>query len=179
MAKLREDGAVAARALEWTILAAARSEETFGANPAEIDAGKGVWTISADRMKADADHRVPLSDRMLEILAKVPIGGKFVFPSQAGKKLPHEAMLKVLRAIRLGVTVHGFRSTFRDWAAEQTSYPNEVVEMALAHAIESKVEAAYRRGDLFEKRRRLMADWAMFCASPPSAKKGNVVSLRA
>ncbi len=179
MARLRENGAAAARALEWTILAAARSDETFGANPAEIDAEKGVWTISAARMKADADHRVPLSDRMLEILAKVPIGGKFVFPSQAGKKLPHEAMLKVLRAIRSGVTVHGFRSTFRDWAAEQTSYPNEVVEMALAHAIESKVEAAYRRGDLFEKRCRLMADWAAFCESPPAAKKGNVVSLRA
>jgi integrase len=129
-------------------------------------------------MKADADHRVPLSDRTLEILAKVPIGGKFVFLSQAGKKLPHEAMLKALRAIRPGVTVHGFRSTFRDWAAEQTSYPNEVVEMALAHAIESKVEAAYRRGDLFEKRCRLMGEWAMFCASPPVAKKGNVVSLR-
>jgi integrase len=116
---------------------------------------------------------------MLEILAKLPIGGKLVFASQAGKKLPHEAMLKVLRAVRPGVTVHGFRSTFRDWAAEQTSYPNEVVEMALAHAIESKVEAAYRRGDLFEKRRRLMADWAAFCESPPAAKKGNVVSLRA
>jgi integrase len=178
MGKLRANEAVEARALEWTILAAARSDETFGADPVEIDTGKGVWTISAARMKADADHRVPLTDRMLEILAKLPAGGKFVFPSRAGKKLPHEAMLKALRAIRPGVTVHGFRSTFRDWAAEQTSYPNEVVEMALAHAIESKVEAAYRRGDLFERRRRLMADWAAFCESTPMEKKGNVVSLR-
>jgi integrase len=173
--------AVEARALEWSILATARSDKTFGADPVEIDAAKGLWTISAARMKADADHRVPLRDRMLEILAKLPVGGKFVFPSRAGKKLPHEAMLKVLRAIRPGMTVHGFRSTFRDWAAEQTSYPNEVVDevvemaLALAHAIE-KVEAAYRRGDLFEKRRRLMADWAAYCASPPVSNKDNVIS---
>jgi integrase len=178
MTLLRMSATTAARALEWTILTAARSEETFGAAPDEIDKAKKVWTISAARMKADADHRVPLSDRMLDILEKVPADGKFVFSSRAGGKLPHEAMLKVLKPIRQGVTVHGFRSTFRDWAAEQTSYPNEVVEMALAHAIESKVEAAYRRGDLFEKRRRLMADWAAFCESPPAEKKGNVVLLR-
>jgi integrase len=131
----------------------------------EIDAGKKVWTIPAARMKAASDHRVPLTDRAIEILEKLSRGTKFVFSGKnPNKKLPHEGMLKVLKTIEASVTVHGFRSTFRDWAAEQTAHPNEVAEMALAHKISSKVEAAYRRGDLFEKRRQLMADWAAYCS---------------
>lgn len=115
-------------------------------------------------MKAEADHRVPLSDRMIEILGKLDRGTVFVFSGlNPKKKLPHEAMLKVLKAIQPGVTVHGFRSSFKDWASEQTGYANEVSEMALAHKIPGKVEGAYRRGDLFEKRRLLMDDWATFC----------------
>ena len=118
----------------------------------------------ATRMKAEADHRIPLSDRMLELIGKLDRSTTFVFSGlNPNKKLPHEAMLKVLKAIWPSVTVHGFRSTFKDWASEQTAYSNEVSEMALAHKIHSKVESAYRRGDLFEKRRALMADWTAFC----------------
>lgn len=129
-------------------------------------------------MKAAVEHRVPLTDRLLEILENQSRDSKFVFSGKnPNKKLPQEAMLKVLKAIRPGITVHGFRSTFRDWAAERTSYPNHVVEMALAHAIGNKVEASYRRGDLFEKRQRLMADWAAYCAKPVGKAK-NVTPLR-
>ena len=121
---------------------------------------------------------MPLTDRMIEVLEKLDRGTKFVFSGKnPTKKLPHEGMLKVLKAIRPATTVHGFRSTFRDWAAEQTAYPSDVVEMALAHKVASKVEAAYRRGDLFEKRRHLMADWATYCAKP-STVGSNVLPLR-
>jgi integrase len=166
MGKLRKEEGTAAAALEWTILAAARTDDTLGFPWAEIDTEKKVWTVPAARMKAEADHRVPLTDRMLEILEKLDRNTAFVFSGvNPKKKLPHEAMLKVLKAIRLGVTVHGFRSTFKDWASEQTAYPNEVSEMALAHKIPNKVEGAYRRGDLFEKRRQLMADWTEYCSA--------------
>ena len=162
--KLRNEQGNAAAALEWTILAAARTDDTLGFTWSEVDTEKRLWTIPAARMKADADHRVPLSDRMLKILEKMDRDTTFVFSGQhPKKKLPHEAMLKVLKAIRAGVTVHGFRSTFKDWCSEQTAYSNEVSEMALAHKIPNAVEAAYRRGDLFEKRRRLLADWAAYC----------------
>jgi integrase len=174
MGKLRnEEGTTAAAALEWTNLAAARTDDTLGFTWPEIDTEKKVWTIPAARMKADADHRVPLSDRMLEILGKLDRGSMFVFSGRnPKKKLPHEAMLKVLKAIRASVTVHGFRSSFKDWASEQTVYANEVSEMALAHKIPSKVEGAYRRGDLFEKRRALMHDWAVYCLSQTTHNRG-------
>jgi integrase len=128
----------------------------------------GVWSVPAERMKAGKEHRVPLSERAVELLFALPREGEFVFMGgRAGKPLSNMAMLELTRGMLpgLGYVPHGFRSTFRDWAAECTSYPSEVVEMALAHAIESKVEAAYRRGDLFEKRRRLMADWASYCST--------------
>ena len=121
-------------------------------------------------MKGDKEHRVPLSDRALAILRELPREtDDAVFPGRsAGGFLNQDAMADVLAKLRPGVTVHGFRSTFRDWAAETTAYPNHVVEMALAHAISNGVEAAYRRGDLFEKRRRLMEEWADYSASPAS-----------
>lgn len=166
MGKLHQQEGTAAAALEWTILAGARTDDTLGAVWPEIDTEKKVWTIPAGRMKAASDHRVPLSDRMLEILEKRDRGTKFLFAGRnPQKKLPHEAMLKVLKAIWPSVTVHGFRSTFKDWALEQTVYSNEVSEMALAHKIPNKVESAYRRGDLFEKRRELMVIWAAFIAA--------------
>jgi integrase len=116
-------------------------------------------------MKADADHRVPLTDRMIDILESLPRNGEYVFPGHnSSKRASGAVMWHLLRSIRSSSeTVHGFRSSFRDWAAEQTHYPSDVIEMALAHTIANKVEAAYRRGDLFEKRRQLMADWATFC----------------
>jgi integrase len=154
--------------LEWAILAAVRSEESLGAEWSEIDTVKRVWTIPAARMKAEADHRMPITDRMLEILQGLPRAGKFVFPGRTPeKKLSTAVMWQLLQAMRpkSSFTVHGFRSAFRDWAAEQTGYANHVVEMALAHTIGDAVEAAYRRGDLFEKRRALMADWAEYCSA--------------
>jgi integrase len=169
MVELRGRASVTSRALEWTILAAARSDETRGAQWSEIDIEKRVWTIPGTRMKAAAAHRVPLTDRMVEILKDQPHVGMTVF-SSTSKKLSITAMWKLLRNIRSSSseTVHGFRSSFRDWAAEQTAYPSDVIEMALAHTIANKVEAAYRRGDLFEKRRALMADWTAYCAGEPA-----------
>jgi integrase len=178
MDKLREQEGTAAAALEWTILTAVRSDNTIAAVWSEIDTAKKVWTIPKERMKADADHRVPLTDRMIEILDSLNHDTTFVFSGKNTKKgLSHEAMLKALKGIRPGITVHGFRSAFKDWASEQTAYSNEVSEMALAHKISNAVEAAYRRGDLFEKRRRLMDDWADYCESS-GVSGDNVVTLR-
>ena len=180
MVALRERKGVAAQALEFTILTAARTGEAIGAKWNEIDFDKKVWTIPTDRMKARKEHRVPLSDRAVEILGDLPRerGNPFLFiGAQKGLPLSDMAMLSVLRRMgRSDITVHGFRSTFRDWAAEQTAYPNHVVEMALAHVIGNKAEAAYRRGDLFEKRRKLMDDWAVFCTCN-SADNGKVVRI--
>lgn len=168
VARLRSRKAVAALALEFTILTATRTGEVLGATWGEIDLHAAVWTIPATRMKAGNEHRVPLSERALAILAEVaqlrlePGGEAAVFPN-GRSRLSGMVMAMLLR--RMGVkdaTVHGFRSSFRDWAAECTNYPHEVCEMALAHTIGNKAEAAYRRGDLFEKRRGLMADWADF-----------------
>ena len=169
LVKLREHEGVAARALEFTVLTAARTSETIGAKLSEIDRKNKLWTVPSERMKAGKDHRVPLSDRALEILEEVGSGGddkdSFVFRSRGlDEPLSNMAMLKLLQRMgRGGLTVHGFRSTFRDWGAEKTKFPNEVIEMALAHAVGDKVEAAYRRGDLFEKRRVLMRSWAHYC----------------
>jgi integrase len=176
-------GGMAAEALRFAILTAARSGEVFGATWKEIDLKARAWVIPADRMKAAKEHKVALSARAVELLERLePLkrdGDSFVFPGQVkGKPLSSMAMLMLLRKMkRDDVTAHGFRSSFRDWAAETTAYPGEMVEMALAHAIGNKVEAAYRRGDMFERRRRLMDDWATYCTSKPG-EGGNVVSIR-
>ncbi len=180
--KLREQDGVAARALEFTILTAARTGETIGAKRDEIDTKSKLWTIPADRMKAGKDHRVPLSDRALKVIEDVGTGAddkdSFVFPGRSpGEPLSNMAMLKLLQRMgRAGLTVHGFRSTFRDWAAERTSFASEVIEMALAHSINDKTEAAYRRGDLFDKRRQLMETWSQYCLKPAASDK--VIQLR-
>jgi integrase len=176
---VRSRQGMAARALEFAALTAARTGEVLGAHWSGINLAAKVWAIPADRMKAEREHRVPLSDAALDILQKVkplalttdgmPNRAAPVFPGPR-RALPMSdmTMLMLLRRMkRDDLTTHGFRSTFRDWAAERTSYPREVVEMALAHAIGNKVEAAYRRGDLFEKRRQLMIDWANFCTVEP------------
>jgi|TARA_R100000049_G_C1954972_1_gene107584 integrase len=156
--------AVAALALEFVILTAARSGEVIGGTWAEVDLAKAVWTIPAERMKAAKEHRVPLSPRAVEILESLqPLDSDWLFPGAAGGKLSSMAMAMLMRRMKVDATVHGFRSGFRDWAAECTGYAHEVAEMALAHAIENKVERAYRRGDLFDKRRRLMQDWQNYC----------------
>jgi integrase len=167
MSDLREQQGNAARALEWLILNASRTNEVIGGKCDEIEFRKGIWTIPAERMKAGKEHRVPLSLRAIEI-AKAQPEDQYLFAGRdAGQPLSNMAMLELLKRMgREDLTVHGFRSTFRDWAAECTTYPNEVSEMALAHAIADKVEAAYRRGDLFEKRRQLMLDWARYCEAP-------------
>lgn len=168
---------VAALALEFTILTAARTSEVTGMTWAEVDLSNAVWAIPAKRMKAGREHRIPLSGRAIEILKAVrELGQNWVFPGSRGK-LSGMAMAMLLRRMGKDATVHGFRSAFRDWSAECTSYPHEVCEMALAHVIGNKVEAAYRRGDLFEKRRRLMDDWTSFCLKPGDAIT-NVTSIR-
>lgn len=183
MSALRRREGVAARAFEFAILTAARTNEALGATWSEIDLDGGVWTIPADRMKARRDHRVPLSEPALALLRSIPReeGSDYVFisPMVKGKPMSNMALLATLKRMdRTDITAHGFRSTFRDWAAETTAYPDAVVEMALAHAIGNAVEAAYRRGDLFEKRRRLMADWAAYCASVGHSAN-TVVAIRA
>ncbi len=168
--------AIAARALEFTILTAARSGETLGATWAEIDLNAAIWTIPAIRMKAGKEHRVPLSPAALAILRTVkPLHTKPddlsapLFPGQRTGQLSVMAMTMILRRMkREDITVHGFRSAFRDWAAESTSFAHEVCEMALAHVIGNKAEAAYRRGDLFEKRRKLMEAWATYATTKPA-----------
>ena len=178
MEDLRGRSATAARALEFAILTAARSGEVLGADWREIDLQKKLWTVPAIRMKAGREHRVPLSARAIEIIEEMKEFGTdgFVFPgAKPDTPLSSMAMSMLLRRMKANVTVHGFRSTFRDWASEVTSFPHEVCESALAHTISNKAEAAYRRGDLFEKRRRLMDAWSSFCSNVRVAK---VVALR-
>ena len=185
---LREQEGTAARALEFAILTAARTGEVIGATWGEIDLNGKIWTIPASRMKAGREHRVPLSARAVEIVASMgKLAGDDVSPKthvfpglKTGKPLSNMALLMLLRRMAQDeVTAHGFRSTFRDWCAERTSYPGEVAEMALAHTVSNKVEAAYRRSDLFDKRRRLMDDWAKFCGTVQPAIQNNVASFRA
>ncbi len=181
LVKLRDLEGVAARALEFTILTAARTSETIGAKHNEIDRKNRLWIVPGKRMKAGRDHRVPLSGRALAILGEFNDAydqkEDFVFAGRSpGQPLSNMAMLKVLQRMnRRDLTVHGFRSTFRDWAAEQTKFPSEVVEMALAHSIGDKVEAAYRRGDLFEKRRLLIVAWSNYCAG--TDQSGDIIQL--
>lgn len=176
MTKLREMESMAALALEFLILNANRTSEVTDALRVEVTGV--VWTIPADRMKARVEHRIPLCKRSLEILeiAKaLDEDSEFLF-SKKGKKLSNMAMPMMLRRMGEGVTVHGFRSTFRDWVSEETMHSPEVAEMALAHTISNKVEAAYRRGDLFERRRILLTDWEAFCTSKTYE---NVIDLKA
>jgi len=180
MVELREQEGVAARALEFAILTAARTSEVIGAKWGELDLVERLWTVPGERMKAGKEHRVPLSDAALAILEDVRAirQSDFVFPGgESGRPISNMAMAMTLRRMGRGdLTVHGFRSSFRDWAAERTGFPAEVAEMALAHTVSDKVEAAYRRGDLFQKRRQLSAAWAQFCAAAPAA--GQVVPIR-
>lgn len=167
---LQNREAVAALALEFAILTAARTGEVIGAKWNEVDLDKAIWTVPASRMKAGKEHRSPLSPRAVEILKLTQgLGNEWLFPATKGGSMSGMAMSMLLRRMKVDVTVHGFRSGFRDWAAECTGYAHEVAEMALAHTIENKVERAYRRGDLFDKRRRLMDDWATYCATIPAA----------
>jgi integrase len=176
MQTLRRREGVAPRALEFTILTACRTKEVLGARWSEVK--DGLWTIPSERMKAGRAHIVPLSDRVHDLLDDLPRESDWVFiGSRTGRPLERHAMRDTLKAMGVAATVHGFRSSFRDWAAEQTAYPREVCEMALAHSIPNKVEASYRRGDLLEKRARLMADWSHYCAMP-AAGGAAVVPLR-
>jgi integrase len=170
MARLRARGGIDARALEFAILTAARSAEVLGARWDEINVTEATWTVPGKRMKGGKEHRVPLSPAALEIVKAVKSDSDLVFPvgDQSGR-----AIYRELKRAGADASAHGFRSTFRDWAAEQTTFPNHVIEQALAHSI-GKVEAAYRRTDLLEQRRQLMNAWAKFCAGD-----ANVVPLRA
>jgi integrase len=173
MALLQQQEGTSARALEFAVLAAARTGEVLGAQWGEIDEAAKVWIIPAGRMKGGREHRVPLSERALEIVAAMEPAeaapDAFVFPgAKAGRPLSNMAFLMLLRRMgRDDLTAHGFRSSFRDWGAETTRYPSEVLEMALAHAVGDKVEAAYRRGDLFERRRQVMDAWSLWCRNGP------------
>ena len=186
--KLRAAEGMGARALEFAMLTAARSGEVRGARWAEIDRDAKLWTIPAARMKAGREHRVPLSNAALSMLEALPRidAADWVFPASRttvdgqAKTLSDMALTAVMRRMKLDAVPHGLRSTFRDWAAERTNYPRDVAEMALAHTIGDKVEAAYRRGDLFDKRRQMMNDWAEFLARPElPAKVIDMASRRA
>jgi integrase len=200
MAALREQGGIAARALEFTILTAARASMTTGATLDEIGAREKLWTLSAERMKSDREHRVPLTARALDLIEEMKtvrlVEDKFIFPGgKKGKTLSDAAMAAVIDRmneenekagrpkwmdprLRRPVVPHGFRSTFKDWTSECTSFPNIVSEMALAHKVSDKVEAAYRRGELLEKRRRLMEAWTAFATSDPTKAGNKVVPMR-
>jgi integrase len=177
--RLKESDSIAGQALELCILTAARSGEILGMRWTELDLEKKLWTVPANRMKAGREHRVPLSGRAVLLLRELhkARSGDFVFPGQARKKpLSNMAMEMVLRRMKLeNVTVHGFRSSFRDWAGNVSNFPREVVETALAHVIGDKAEQAYRRSDALEKRRRLMEAWASYCE--PKAKS-NILQLQ-
>lgn len=174
MAALRHQEGAGAKALEFLVLTAARSGEVRGATWSEIDLEVGEWTVPAERMKAGKEHRVPLSPAAVDLLKGLERveGTDLVFPSARKAPLSDMTLTAVMRRMKVDAVPHGFRSSFRDWASERTAYPGDVVEMALAHAIADKVEAAYRRGDLFAKRRALMDDWASFLgrANAPMAR---------
>jgi integrase len=187
MVELRAREGISARALEFAILTAARTGAVIGATDGEVDLATKIWTVPPERTgvkitrEDPKPRRVPLPDRAVAILKALPreAGNPHFFAgAKAGKPLSNMAMLELMRDMRAGYVPHGFRSTFKDWCAETTNYPNEVSEAALWHTVADEVEAAYRRGDLFEKRRRLMADWAEFCSSKP-APRGDVIPINA
>lgn len=197
MGRLRALEGKGARALEFAILTAARSGEVRGAKWAEVDLDAAVWVVPAERMKMKREHRVALSPQAVALLrgllrtpengqvsqlnahadAGVPADQGLVFPAPRGGVLSDMALVAVVRRMGVDVVPHGFRSTFRDWAAERTNFPHELAEMALAHAIESKVEAAYRRGDMLAKRAAMMTAWAKFCDTP-IVKSGTVIAMK-
>nr|WP_255476592.1 site-specific integrase [Geminicoccus flavidas] len=157
---------MAARALAFAILTAARSGEVRGMTWAELDLGAAVWTVPAYRMKAHKEHRVPLSKAALALLGKPGAPDELVFPGTRNRPLSDMTLAAVLKRMgRTDLTVHGFRSSFRDWAGEASSHPREVIEAALAHRLKDKAEAAYARGDLLAKRRALLEDWVAFLRS--------------
>jgi integrase len=178
MAELRDQHGTAARCLEFVILTLARTGEAIGSKWSEFDFAAKLWRVPAERMKAGKEHVVPLSDRAIEILTKLPRTGDFVFEgARAGRPLSNTAMLMLLRRMgRSDLTVHGFRSSFRDWAGETTAHPREVIEHALAHRLKDKAEAAYARGDLLAKRTRMMRDWSRYCGTAPG-EAGKVVAM--
>jgi integrase len=182
MAKLRDDNTIGAKALEFCILTATRTGEVLGARWYEIDLAANVWTLPADRTKAAREHRVPLSGRARAILEELwPMrSSPIIFQSPRGARpLSHVAMAKLLaRQSDDRATVHGFRSSFRDWVGNETHFPREVAEAALAHVIGDKSEQAYRRSDALEKRRKLMNAWAEFCSTDSASKNAKVVGLR-
>jgi integrase len=180
MSELRKRTSLSAKALELLILTASRAGEIFGARWDEIDLDNKVWTIPAERMKAEKAHEIPLSDRAVEIIKSIPkvAGCVFVFPgTDTEKHMTTAAGMKIMKALRPGFHQHGFRSSFRDWAADQTRYPREVIEHALAHHIKDKAEAAYARSTVFPKRVKLMQAWTDYCAVIP-AKSATVTPIR-
>jgi integrase len=168
MADLRAIDGILARSLEFLILTAARRDEARLAQWSEIDLAGQIWSIPGARMKTGRDRRVPLSVRAIEILQSLPRRSPYIFPGRSSATAPNMMWEFLREKMGVPVTVHGFRSTFADWCAEQTDFSREVREMALAHAVGDRVEAAYRRGDLFDKRRQLAEEWARFCASGPA-----------
>ncbi|HTZ68960.1 MAG TPA: integrase arm-type DNA-binding domain-containing protein [Roseiarcus sp.] len=182
MTELRARQDVSARALEFIILNASRVGEVLGARWREIDLDAGLWRIPAERMKGSAEHVIPLAPRAVAILEGLRSNrahDALIFPGQRSA-LSNQTIRNVLLALRPGLTAHGFRSTFRDWCGDQTNFPREVAEAALAHKVGNTVEAAYRRGSALEKRRKLMQAWADYCAKPPATSRSdNVVAIGA
>lgn len=170
--KASDSGLIAKLSFEFLILTATRTSETLDATWGEFDVADALWTVPAERMKAKRIHRIPLSSRCLEILAtarELSTGSEYVFPGRSiTKPQSNMVFLKIIGTMKAKTTAHGFRSSFRDWAAESTAYPREIAEMALAHTIENKVEAAYRRGDLLDKRREMMVEWSKFISGTNS-----------
>ena len=181
IATLRDEAGIPALALEFAILTAARTGEVIGARWLELDVEAKVWTVPASRMKSNREHRVPLSPEALAVLSKLDKGepADHVFAGRSGGSLSNMALLMLLRRMgHVALTAHGFRSTFRDWAAERTDFQAEVAESALGHVVGDKVELAYRRGDFFEKRRKLMDAWAHFCGRGAAEMSATVIPLR-
>ncbi|GAB3346498.1 tyrosine-type recombinase/integrase [Marilutibacter aestuarii] len=175
MATLALKDTLASTALRLQILTATRPGEAVAAEWSEFDMDSAIWTIPAERMKASKPHRVPLSPSAMKLLRALPAASeRFLFPGKPGRHITTAATLKLVQEVKPGLTAHGFRSSFRDWAADMTSYPRDVAEAALAHTIKDKTEAAYRRTDMLERRGRLMADWARFCST--SGMTGGKVS---
>jgi integrase len=178
MAQLRDKSGVSARALEFAILTAARVGEVIGARWSEMDLQSRVWTVPGERMKAGVEHTVPLSTRALEILnVRDRDSGELVFPGRRGV-LDTQSIRNMLESIHTGITIHGFRSSFRDWCGDETNFAREVAEAALAHKVGDGTEQSYRRGSAIERRRKLMDAWAAYCARAPAKSLDNIVPLK-